>query len=992
MQLAAGLFAHESCSNRQRTIGSKGSNTTGSSENSSTTALDEEITHFAILVPGTGPQREDEKPKGTFMKKAKKFRKMLRETCSREFADIHACVEMEPIEFHSDLHALDSAKGRMDAVTLPSIPWIRTLDNEILGDILYYFSSFHGHRMLGMVITKLNAAYQSFMERHPRFSGQVDLIAHSLGGIICYEILYLMDQRKRQKENASNRRKVIGGAWESARYEGLPDLEFVPNRLFTMGSPLGGAMVFRNLSFGEYLMGGVGYHNIFHPYDPLGYRTEPLVDDSYVDTPAMPITGGPNMHSALDDDGAAEGAEEGSSSAARGMGARRRLKRNRTLGRQANGGQRASLGGYVTGVGRTMVDAMVIGPLTISSTVLHAAKSTVAVPVNAMARRMSSSGGVGPTVDDEGSRESHSRKLRHRMSMLLGVSSAKNDDHAQRMPSDVVSSNKKSFSWIVSSSRSQSLSFDVGSSSSKQNVERTHGRRGSLSRLLHRSWFGGNENSSSSNKLFGPEQLRPLEAHNGGQASDDASSTQISTEEKEKAKHTSLHQQQRNHSNAISFPGSLEDADDSNGNSSSSSSNSENLLSYLCSPHVAAAVSAMATTDPAQRQGKPTDKGAEKSEDEAAVETLPVQISDEGSTRRIDRRRSAKSLSPQLDILDRYTMATEKDEQKQPAQRDTRQPTYDNAVDTDDLVGHIMRIFSLSRPPDKRQQLAEAQGLPLSSRLLSSSRNYRRLQNHSAGVPISASRTVPHTSTDMQAPPLSALDKGSNSDNNRMRKRKPTIENNHRSSASKRITVTTTMDIGFPIDGIEREETDAASSCLQAGLRRANTLPLALADGRHRLRASSSSSGLRAHGRAAPTESTEAQAHGDETKDEPPIHVLSPMPANDDADSGSNESSHQNDDDDSQEDLDKNNSPSLSSSRHDEGIHLGAVDGDKQKGLPYPERMDYIIPFTKRHLQNEYWLGFHSHFSYWTSKEVVYHILYHMVCKPMDQQQQQIKE
>ncbi|KAJ2524686.1 hypothetical protein GGI11_000639 [Coemansia sp. RSA 2049] len=984
MQLAAGLFSHESCSNRQRTIGSKGSNTTGSSENSSTTALDEEITHFAILVPGTGPQREDEKPKGTFMKKAKKFRKMLRETCSREFADMHACVEMEPIEFHSDLHALDSAKGRMDAVTLPSIPWIRTLDNEILGDILYYFSSFHGHRLLEMVITKLNAAYQSFVERHPRFSGQVDLIAHSLGGIICYEILYLMDQRKRQGENAGDRGKVIGGAWESARYEGLPDLEFVPNRLFTMGSPLGGAMVFRNLSFGEYLMGGVGYHNIFHPYDPLGYRTEPLVDDSYVDTPAMPITGGPNMHDALDDDEATEGAEEGSSFAARGMGARRRTKRNRTLGRQTNGGQRASLSGYVTGVGRTMVDAMVIGPLTISSTVLHAAKSTVAVPVNAMARRMSSSGGAGATVDDEGPGESHPRKLRHRMSMLLGVSSAKNDDHAQGMPSDAVSSNKKSFSWIVSSSRLQSLSLDAGSSSSKQNVGSTHGRRSSLSRLLHRSWFGGNENNSSSNKLFGPGQLRPLEVHDGGQASDNASDTHISTEEKEDAKHTSLQQHQRNHSNVISFPETLEDADDNNGNSSSSSSNSENMLLYLCSPHVAAAVSAIATTDPAQRQGKPADKGAEESEDEAGVETLPVQVSDRRPTRRIDRRRSAKTLGPQLDKLDRYTMATEKDEQKQSAQRDTRRSTYGNAVDTDDLVGYIMRIFSLSRPPDKRQQLAEAQGLPLSSRLLSSSRNHHRLQNHSAGVPISASRTVPHTSTDIRAPPLSALDKGSNSDNSEMRKKKSTAENSHRSSASKRMTVATTADIEFPIDSIGGEKGDAANPCLQAGLRRANTLPLALADGRRRLRASSSSSRLRSSGWAAPAEFMEAQAHGEETKEEPPIHALSPMPANYDTDSGSDENSHQN-----EADLDKNSSPSLSSSRHDEGIHLGAVDSDKQRGLPYPERMDYIIPFTKRHLQNEYWLGFHSHFSYWTSKEVVYHILYHMVRKPMDQQQQQ---
>ncbi|KAJ1957918.1 hypothetical protein GGI12_004884, partial [Dipsacomyces acuminosporus] len=53
--------------------------------------------------------------------------------------------------------------------------------------------------------------------------------------------------------------------------------------------------------------------------------------------------------------------------------------------------------------------------------------------------------------------------------------------------------------------------------------------------------------------------------------------------------------------------------------------------------------------------------------------------------------------------------------------------------------------------------------------------------------------------------------------------------------------------------------------------------------------------------------------------------------------------------------------------------------------LPYTERMDYIIPFTKKHLQNEYWLGLQAHFSYWTSKDVMYHILFHMIRKPISQ-------
>ncbi|PIA12589.1 hypothetical protein COEREDRAFT_51821, partial [Coemansia reversa NRRL 1564] len=114
---------------------------------------------------------------------------MVHEVCRQDFLETGAKVEMVPILFHSDLHALPSTKSRMDKVTLPSIPWIRTMDNEVIGDILYYFSTFHGHEILYMIINKLNAAYSGFLEKHPEFNGPVSLVAHSLGGLICYEIL-----------------------------------------------------------------------------------------------------------------------------------------------------------------------------------------------------------------------------------------------------------------------------------------------------------------------------------------------------------------------------------------------------------------------------------------------------------------------------------------------------------------------------------------------------------------------------------------------------------------------------------------------------------------------------------------------------------------------------------------------------------------------------------------------------------------------------------
>ncbi|KAI9479978.1 hypothetical protein BX667DRAFT_459994, partial [Coemansia mojavensis] len=140
----------------------------------------------------------------------------------------------------------------MDKVTLPSIPWIRTIDNERIGDIMYYYSTFHGHEILKMVIEKLNRVYDEFIQKHPGFDGPVSL---------------------------------------AVRYRDLPLLKFTPQQLFTMGSPHGGSLVFRRLYFSEYLMSpSIKFHNIFHPYDPFGYRTEPLVDERYVDIPAVPIT------------------------------------------------------------------------------------------------------------------------------------------------------------------------------------------------------------------------------------------------------------------------------------------------------------------------------------------------------------------------------------------------------------------------------------------------------------------------------------------------------------------------------------------------------------------------------------------------------------------------------------------------------------------------------------------------------------------------------
>ncbi|KAJ2637363.1 hypothetical protein GGF44_002964, partial [Coemansia sp. RSA 1694] len=141
----------------------------------------------------------------------------------------------------------------MDRATLPSIPWIRTLDNEVIGDILYYFSTYHGHEMLALVIGKLNAAYTNFISTHPGFQGPISLIAHSLGGLVCYEILYYMRRLEEAKAKGVDVGDLVNPR-ERERYRSLPALAFSPDRLFSMGTPMGATLVFRNLTFAEYLI------------------------------------------------------------------------------------------------------------------------------------------------------------------------------------------------------------------------------------------------------------------------------------------------------------------------------------------------------------------------------------------------------------------------------------------------------------------------------------------------------------------------------------------------------------------------------------------------------------------------------------------------------------------------------------------------------------------------------------------------------------------
>eukprot|EP01133_Synstelium_polycarpum_P010910 gene10910-12715_t len=97
-----------------------------------------------------------------------------------------------------------------------------------------------------------------FMKYHPKFRGLVSIVAHSLGSVICWDIL--------SKKHVT----------------------FKVENVYAIGSPLG---IFLRLNGNE--MGKMditkvipqcsNWFNIFSPTDPVAYRIEPFLDERYIE-------------------------------------------------------------------------------------------------------------------------------------------------------------------------------------------------------------------------------------------------------------------------------------------------------------------------------------------------------------------------------------------------------------------------------------------------------------------------------------------------------------------------------------------------------------------------------------------------------------------------------------------------------------------------------------------------------------------------------------
>lgn len=204
-------------------------------------------------------------------------------------------IEFIPIEWFSSVHDESSILMRsLKATTLPTIPALRAIANDVVFDVLMYLTPNFCQHVLETVTRKLRLMHERFHEINPSFrrsGGSFSLAGHSLGSVICWDLLAIL---KRHNEASSTQSRPLGDPYGAAGDWGPPvtmkdTIPFQPEHTFFLGSPLGMFLTLRGShpvldgmdktenGVSTFVLPTKGLYNIFHPSDPVAYRIEPLL-------------------------------------------------------------------------------------------------------------------------------------------------------------------------------------------------------------------------------------------------------------------------------------------------------------------------------------------------------------------------------------------------------------------------------------------------------------------------------------------------------------------------------------------------------------------------------------------------------------------------------------------------------------------------------------------------------------------------------------------
>jgi len=237
--------------------------------------LNTAIDHLVICVHGIGEAMWSRKVfnREPFETACDTFRELIGEFRKTSTANLGR-VEVLHVKWFNILSESEYAQ-HMNDITLPTVPVLRQFANGAVSDVIFYLNEKHKRDILDHVTKRIQDIYDTFVKDNgDLYSGKVSLVGHSLGSVICYDLLY------------QNKLPIDIG------------------KLFLLGSPLGMFLTSRG-DVRDFipLMRCPQVFNIFHPNDPIAYRLEPLINplmkDSEPELVPYYVTGGLATHTKL---------------------------------------------------------------------------------------------------------------------------------------------------------------------------------------------------------------------------------------------------------------------------------------------------------------------------------------------------------------------------------------------------------------------------------------------------------------------------------------------------------------------------------------------------------------------------------------------------------------------------------------------------------------------------------------------------------------------
>jgi hypothetical protein len=181
-------------------------------------------------------------------------------------------VEFRFVEWHSEVQV---DREHIDEVSMPrGAKLMKEVVRDVVSDVLFYAESAHRDKILASIALQINALHYEFSSRHPASALNLHILAHSLGGVVAFDLL-----SSHYSKSSSH----------------LPELAVDPQNLFICGSPLGLFLSIRSPSRGTSTvaenthtrsmispitgcLGQTRCRNIIHPLDVLSFRLEPLLE------------------------------------------------------------------------------------------------------------------------------------------------------------------------------------------------------------------------------------------------------------------------------------------------------------------------------------------------------------------------------------------------------------------------------------------------------------------------------------------------------------------------------------------------------------------------------------------------------------------------------------------------------------------------------------------------------------------------------------------